>query len=365
VANDELIDRQRQKGSRILILLALAFWGMGIVNMGQAVQSYQNLALLAEWKPSLSPWVLLIFSLGWAAVWLAAGWELWRRRGWGRRLGLWAPPIYGIYSAGMILLFTRSPYARGRWVLVALGWAIASLMIGWLLTRARFRIQFSVTRGTSHNSIKGREQQSPYPFLKWLTDKLVPLVLIVLFSPVLMIIVLGMALDMLLYPADRGTWLYRERRTSRGKEFDLLKFRVLRQDVSDRAAGHARRYERDTANLTWAGRHILKKWYFDELPQLLNILRGDMSLVGPRPWPIHMFEKQVARGVVYRKLIRAGWTGPAQLQKGRPNPLNSEKLDLEYLERCRTWSGWQLCKYDLQVLKDTLRVMLEGRGLRY
>lgn len=123
--------------------------------------------------------------------------------------------------------------------------------------------------------------------------------------------------------------------------------------------------EKDTSNLTWAGRYLLKKWYFDELPQLFNIIKGDMSLVGPRPWPVHMAKAQIERGVVYRNLMRAGWTGPSQLQKGNPAPQESEKLDLEYFERCCTWSGWRLWLYDMSVLYETARIMIEGKGLEY
>ncbi len=208
----------------------------------------------------------------------------------------------------------------------------------------------------------------PYPWQKRLTDKIVPIVILLILSPALLVVVLGMALDMLLCSADRGAWFYRERRISRGKEFDVLKFRVLREDVlaQMRQEGkHARIYEKDLTNLTWAGRHLIKRWYFDELPQLFNILRGDMSLVGPRPWPLSMVQDQIARGVRYRELIRAGWTGPAQLRKGHPDSRSSETLDLAYVERCRTWNGWRLWRYDMGVLWRTLQIMLEGKGLQY
>ena len=56
---------------------------MGLVNLGRAAQSYLNLSLLAGWDVSLSPWVLLAFSVAWAALFLAAAWALWRRRAWG------------------------------------------------------------------------------------------------------------------------------------------------------------------------------------------------------------------------------------------------------------------------------------------
>jgi len=212
------------------------------------------------------------------------------------------------------------------------------------------------------------QEPVPYPFLKWLTDKLISLTLIILFLPVILLVLLGMLLNMLLVPADRGSFLYRERRISRGKEFDVLKFRVLREDVlaqMRQKGGFARRYEADLSNLTRAGYYI-KKWYLDELPQLFNILKGDMSLVGPRPWALSVFQKQIERGVTYRNLIYAGWTGPVQAEKGNSKAQQSdEALDLQYVSLCRTWPGWRLCWYDLNIIYKTLRTMLQGKGLEY
>src|SRR3954447_20396386 len=93
-----------------------------------------------------------------------------------------------------------------------------------------------------------------------------------------------MTADMACSRRDRGGFLYCEPRISRGRPFGLLKFRTLRRTALEQMrldGGHARLYEADSNNLTWAGRHLLKPWYLDELPQLLNILRGDLSLVGP------------------------------------------------------------------------------------
>jgi lipopolysaccharide/colanic/teichoic acid biosynthesis glycosyltransferase len=175
-----------------------------------------------------------------------------------------------------------------------------------------------------------------------------------------------MTADMLVCPRDRGGLLHREPRVSRGRQFDLLKLRTLRSDVLRRikAPGdHARLHEADHTKLTWAGRRLLKPWYLDELPQLLNVLRGDMSLVGPRPWPPAMVDAQVARGVDYRLHVAAGWTGPAQVSKGLD--VSFEQLDLEYVDRCRRSSGAALARYDLRILCRTLATMLRGEGLRF
>lgn len=208
----------------------------------------------------------------------------------------------------------------------------------------------------------------PYPAPKWLLDKSVSAALVLALSPVFAVVMGAMGLDMLRNRSARGPLLYREPRISRGREFDLLKFRTLRRDVLELAEGgeaHARLYEADEANLTWVGRRVLKPWYLDELPQLLNVLRGDMSLVGPRPWPPSMVEQQVANGRDYRNQIVAGWTGPAQVQKGVTEPAGYTELDLAYVEECRTASGPRLVWSDIRILGRTVKVMAKGEGLEF
>ena len=187
--------------------------------------------------------------------------------------------------------------------------------------------------------------------------------LAVALAPVWGVALVAMVVDMLGCPRDRGRLLYRERRLSAGREFDLLKFRTLRESVLAEAAGHVRPHEAEVANLTWAGRRVLKPMYLDELPQLVNVLRGEMSLVGPRPWPRELVDRQVARGVDYRMHVPAGWTGPAQVSKGKE--LSFEELDLAYVERLRTTKGVRLVLTDLRILWQTVRTILRGEGLAY
>jgi lipopolysaccharide/colanic/teichoic acid biosynthesis glycosyltransferase len=211
-------------------------------------------------------------------------------------------------------------------------------------------------------------EEVPHRAAKRALDTTVALLLLAILAPFFVLAVGAIAIGMLRSAADRGPVLYREARISRGRTFDLLKFRTLRVDVLMRAAGeepHARLLEAEVDNLTWAGRRVLKPWYLDELPQLLNVLRGDMSLVGPRPWPPSMVERQVASGLDYRLRVVAGWTGPVQVHKGVTEPEGYTALDLEYVEACRTWSGARLLRRDLGLLWRTAKVLTRGEGLRF
>jgi lipopolysaccharide/colanic/teichoic acid biosynthesis glycosyltransferase len=174
---------------------------------------------------------------------------------------------------------------------------------------------------------------------------------------------LAIVADLVLCRADRGPILYREVRVSRGRTFNLLKFRTLKLDVLADADGHARPLEHEPSNLTWAGRRFLKPWYLDELPQVFNVLRGDISLVGPRPWPPALVSKQVAEGRDYRNRIVAGLTGPAQVTKGSGQRF--EDLDQDYVEACEALGGLALLRYDLRIIGETLAVIARGEGLNY
>ena len=204
------------------------------------------------------------------------------------------------------------------------------------------------------------------PRAKRIFDVAVAASLLVALSPAIVAVLASMTLNMLVSPRDRGPFLYRERRISRGRPFDLLKFRTVRAEVLDVAAGHVRPHEAYAANLTWAGRRILKPWYLDELPQLVNVLWGDISLVGPRPWPPELVASQLSRGVDYRLLVPGGWTGPAQIAKGTELVEHgAETLDLGYVDRCRRSSALSLIRYDVGILRETLRTMLRGEGMSY
>jgi len=206
-----------------------------------------------------------------------------------------------------------------------------------------------------------------YPAAKRVLDVTIAFPLLVALSPVFTFLFVAMGIDMLRCSRDRGPWLYREERISRGRVFELLKFRTLRRAAlaGMDPASHARMLEADETNLTWAGRRLLKPWYLDELPQLWNVLRGDMSLVGPRPWPLPMVANQLAQGLTYRNEFVAGWTGPVQVEKGITEPADYQQLDLAYVRACREDRAATIVRRDLRLLWRTMRVLARGEGLRF
>ena len=207
-----------------------------------------------------------------------------------------------------------------------------------------------------------------YPTAKLVLDKAVSVALLVLLSPVFAFLFVAMGLEMLVRPRDRGPWLYRERRISRGREFELLKFRTLRRDVLARidSESHARMHEGDEGNLTWAGRRLLKPWYLDELPQIWNVLRGDMSLVGPRPWPPSMVANQVAKGVDLPQRVRGRLDRPGASAEGR-HRAGWVRGARRRLRRAMpdVWRTGRVVRTDLAHLWRTVVVMAKGEGLQF
>jgi lipopolysaccharide/colanic/teichoic acid biosynthesis glycosyltransferase len=204
----------------------------------------------------------------------------------------------------------------------------------------------------------------PYPLPKRALDKAAAACLLVLFAPAIAVVLVVVLADMAVSHADRGSVFYREPRVSAGRTFDLLKFRTLRRDALAHARGHAGPLEHDPANLTWVGRRLLKPWYLDEVPQLVNVLRGDISLVGPRPWPPELVARQVANGLDYRNRVTAGLTGPAQVTKGISGARYADE-DLRYVQASETLGGWALVRHDLGILRRTVGVIARREGLNY
>ena len=186
-------------------------------------------------------------------------------------------------------------------------------------------------------------------------DLIGAVVLLVAALPLMVFAALAIRLD------DGGPWLYRQERVGRNRRpFLLLKFRTMRTDAE--ADGEARWAGAADPRVTRVG-GFLRRTRIDELPQLVNVLRGEMSLIGPRP-ERPSFVEQLERelpGYALRHRALPGLTGYAQVHAGYSASVAEAhaKLagDLHYLQH-------QSLALDVEIAARTVAVVLTGRGAR-
>lgn len=175
----------------------------------------------------------------------------------------------------------------------------------------------------------GYSPRMSYVVLKRLIDVLASALALILLSPIMLIVAAAIKL------CDGGPVFYRqERLTQGGKHFDILKFRSMRVNAEKDGVARLSTGESDP-RITPVGRWI-RKLRLDELPQLLNILKGDMSIVGPRPERPELTDEyaRVLPEFKLRLLAKAGLTGYAQVYgKYNTPPEDKLRMDLLYILR--------------------------------
>ena len=179
-------------------------------------------------------------------------------------------------------------------------------------------------------------------------DKAIAIVVLIILSPLFIII------SVLIKSDSRGpVFFVQERAGVKGKLFNSIKFRTMVHKAAERGLGLNIRAGDE--RITRIGK-LLRSWSLDELPQLINVLRGDMSIVGPRPtlpYQVELYNDFQRR----RLLVKPGITGWAQVN-GR-NAISWEqriKLDVWYVEN---WSLW----LDVKILLKTVTVVIRKEGL--
>jgi exopolysaccharide biosynthesis polyprenyl glycosylphosphotransferase len=181
-------------------------------------------------------------------------------------------------------------------------------------------------------------------------DVVVAAVVLILASPLLVLIGLLIKLD-----SQGPIFFLQERVGLDGKTFNVIKFRTMRTDA-EKETGPVWA-QKDDPRVTRIGR-FLRRFSLDELPQLINVLKGEMSLVGPRPERPHFveqFKKEIPK-YLDRHRVKTGMTGWAQVNGLRGNaPIEERtKYDLYYIE------NWSLV-FDLKIILKTLRAVLFGK----
>ena len=196
-------------------------------------------------------------------------------------------------------------------------------------------------------------------------DLLISLSALIICGPVLLLIASGIWIDGRLHPQNAGPVMAPYIAASHGRKFLKLKFRTVRVHGGlSRLRTLDYRFhpsEHEDGNLTPVGR-LLKKLYLDELTQIINIIRGEMSLVGPIPLAWHHFIETRRQGHPVRMLLKAGLLGPAHVRKGEPT-FPDLRFDYAYVEMYLRNSTMRLLLEEILIAARGLRTAFEGRGL--
>lgn len=183
-------------------------------------------------------------------------------------------------------------------------------------------------------------------FIKRAMDIVFSVAAILISSPLLLVI----AVSIKLY--DGGPVFYKQERLTRDrKPFWIIKFRSMKVDSEEKGAQLAKK---EDDRITPVGK-IIRRTHLDELPQIFNILKGEMSFVGPRPERQEIAEKyeEVVPEFRFRLKVKAGLTGYAQVYgKYNTTPYDKLKLDLTYIENYSAW-------LDVKLMLMTVKVMFQ------
>ena len=206
----------------------------------------------------------------------------------------------------------------------------------------------------------------PQRRLKVIFDKLVSGLLLIAAAPILLLLKIAYLVEGWLIPDSKGPMFFSYNAVSAGKIFPKYKIRLIKMKYIDleganRGDWHAYSAEWSPDSRTHVG-HFVKKFYLDELPQLYNIVRGDMSIVGPRPLAQHHYERDRQQGNVSRFLVKGGLVGLGHVMKGTPE-MGNPHYEYEYIDRCLSSSALALLWLDLVIIGRGIKVVLKGKGL--
>lgn len=189
-----------------------------------------------------------------------------------------------------------------------------------------------------------------YLKIKRIIDITLSLVAILLLSPLLLIVAVLIKIE------SKGKVIFKQKRVGKGKKtFYIYKFRTMRIDTPSDTPTHM--LEKPDKYITRIGK-ILRKFSLDELPQLFNIIKGEMSLIGPRPALWNQFDLINERDKYKANEIMPGLTGWAQVNGRDELPIEVKaKLDGEYVNKLSIW-------FDIKILFMTICWVLVAKGVK-
>jgi lipopolysaccharide/colanic/teichoic acid biosynthesis glycosyltransferase len=205
----------------------------------------------------------------------------------------------------------------------------------------------------------------PPRFFKSAFDKSVALLMLLFSAPVMLLLKIAYLVEGWLIPDNAGAMFFYYNAVSGGRIIPKYKIRLIKVKYIEPEG--AKRHDWIAFSAEWtpdSRTHVgefAKKFYLDELPQFYSVLKGDMSIVGPRPLSILHYERDKAQGNVTRFLLRGGLLGLGHINKGT-SEMGNPIYEYEYVDQYLRRSSWGLLMLDLWVIWRGLKVILKGGG---
>lgn len=202
-------------------------------------------------------------------------------------------------------------------------------------------------------------------YLKLVFDKLIALLFLLTTLPVIVLLKLAFIIEGFIIPENKGPMFFSYNAVSQGKVFPKYKIRLIKTkyielEGAKRGDWIAFSAEWNEDSRTYVGSFV-KKFYLDEIPQFWNVLRGDMSIVGPRPLAVIHYERDLSQGNVTRKYLKGGLLGLGHIMKGKPefgNPIYEYEYIDQYIKRSELGLLW----LDLTIILRGILLILKGGG---
>jgi lipopolysaccharide/colanic/teichoic acid biosynthesis glycosyltransferase len=209
------------------------------------------------------------------------------------------------------------------------------------------------------------KQPLPKRFFKSAFDKMVALVLIIIAAPIFLLLKIAYSIEGWLIPENKGPMFFYYNAVSAGKiipkyKIRLIKTKFIEPEAAKRGDWIAYSAEWTSDSRTYIGQFV-KKFYLDELPQFYSVLKGDISIVGPRPLSVLHYERDLAQGNVARKLLKGGLLGLGHINKGTAE-MGNPIYEYEYLEQYLKRSSFGLLCLDLWIISKGIQVIARGGG---
>lgn len=208
-----------------------------------------------------------------------------------------------------------------------------------------------VSKTTSDSDVLKKEFSLFYSLCKRMVDIVISFVALVVLLPVILLFALIVMIE-----TPGSPFFLQERLGKNGRPFTIMKLRSMYSDAEKNGAQWA---VKNDSRVTKVGK-LIRQTRIDELPQLWNVLKGDMSIVGPRPERavfIEEFQKTVP-AFSQRLAVKPGLTGWAQINGGYElTPAEKLELDLYYIQHTNI-------RFDVKIMIKTLRVIVTGDGSR-